>query len=156
MQIFFIYGFFLRGKFNVFINKVHTFTIKLLKMTIKVSIGELFDKITILEIKRFKITQPKQLQNVLKEYKYLRRKARKLDNTFSKSTHFKKLMDINTKLWDIEDAKRECERKQKFGAAFIELARNVYIYNDKRAAIKKAINKKYDSDIVEEKSYKKY
>jgi len=73
-------------------------------MTIKVSIGELFDKITILEIKRFKITQPKQLQNVLKEYKYLRRKARKLDNTFSKSSHFQKLMDINTKLWDIEDA----------------------------------------------------
>ena len=65
-------------------------------------------------------------------------------------------MAVNAELWKIEDAKREHERTKTFNSAFVELARSVYIKNDERAAIKKAINKKYDSDIVEEKSYKKY
>ena len=125
-------------------------------MTIKVSIGELFDKITILEIKRFKITEPQKLANVLKEYNYLQKKAEKLNPKFNKSTHYKKLMAVNAALWNIEEAKREHERNKSFDADFIELARAVYIKNDERAAIKKAINKKYDSDVVEEKSYKKY
>ena len=125
-------------------------------MTIKVSIGELFDKITILEIKRFNITEPQKLANVLKEYNYLQKKAEKLNPKYNKSAHYKKLMAVNAELWKIEDAKREHERTKTFDDTFIELARSVYIKNDERAAIKKAINKKYDSDIVEEKSYKKY
>jgi hypothetical protein len=125
-------------------------------MTIKVSIGELFDKITILEIKRFNITDPQKLANVLKEYNYLQKKAEKLNPKYNKSAHYKKLMAVNAELWNIEDAKRDHERTKTFDAAFVELARSVYIKNDERAAIKKAINKKYDSDIVEEKSYKKY
>jgi hypothetical protein len=156
MQIFFIYGFFLRGKFNVFYNKVHTFTTKLKKMTIKVSIGELFDKITILEIKRLQITQADKLANVLKEYNYLRKKALKLDLAYTKDTHYKKLLKVNNLLWNIEDLKREHERTKTFDANFIDLARSVYIMNDERAKIKKAINKKYNSEIIEEKSYKKY
>lgn len=125
-------------------------------MTIKVSIGELFDKISILEIKRLQITAPDKLTNILKEYNYLRKKALTLDPTFSKDTHYKKLLKVNNLLWNIEDAKRECERAKTFDANFIELARSVYIINDERAKIKKSINKKYKSEIVEEKSYKKY
>jgi hypothetical protein len=125
-------------------------------MTIKVSIGELFDKITILEIKRFKITEPQKLANVLKEYNYLRKKAEKLNPKYNKGVHYKKLMSINAELWDIENNKRECEHTKIFDDKFIELARSVYIKNDERAAIKKAINKKYKSEIIEEKSHKKY
>ena len=125
-------------------------------MTIKVSIGELFDKITILEIKRFKITEPEKLSNVLKEYNYLRKKAEKLDLNYKKNKHYKKLFDINNALWNIEDQKRECERTKKFDDVFIDLARSVYIKNDERAKIKKSINKKYNSEIIEEKSHKKY
>ncbi len=125
-------------------------------MTIKVSVGELFDKITILDIKRFKITEPDKLQNILKEYNYLCKKALKLDKDYASSKEFKKLYKINLILWDVEDSKRSHERAKTFGADFIELARNVYKFNDKRALVKKAINTKYKSEIVEEKSYKKY
>lgn len=125
-------------------------------MTIKVSVGELFDKITILDIKRFKITEPDKLQNILKEYNYLCKKALKLDKDYASTKEFKKLYKINLILWDVEDSKRSHERAKTFGADFIELARNVYKFNDKRALVKKAINTKYNSEIVEEKSYKKY
>lgn len=125
-------------------------------MTIKVSVGELFDKITILEIKRFRITEPEKLHNVLREYNYLCKKALKLDKEYASSKEFKKLYKINLILWEVEDSKRSHERSKDFGAEFIELARNVYKFNDKRALVKKAINTKYNSEIVEEKSYKKY
>lgn len=125
-------------------------------MTIKVSVGELFDKITILDIKRFKITESEKLHNVLKEYNYLCKKALKLDKDYASTKEFKKLYKINLILWDVEDSKRSHERAKTFGADFIELARNVYKFNDKRALVKKAINTKYNSEIVEEKSYKKY
>ncbi len=125
-------------------------------MTIKVSVGELFDKITILDIKRFKITEPEKLQNILKEYNYLCKKALKLDKDYASTKEFKKLYKINLILWEVEDSKRSHERAKTFGADFIELARNVYKFNDKRALVKKAINTKYNSEIIEEKSYKKY
>lgn len=125
-------------------------------MTIKVSVGELFDKITILEIKRFRITDPEKLRNVLKEYNYLCTKALKLDKNYASTKEFKKLYKINLILWEVEDSKRSHERSKDFGSDFIELARNVYKFNDKRALVKKAINTKYNSEIVEEKSYKKY
>jgi hypothetical protein len=128
--------------------------IKINKMTIKVSVGELFDKIAILEIKRFRITDPEKLHNVLKEYNYLCKKALKLDKGYASTREFKKLYKINLILWEIENSKRSHEKSKDFGAEFIELARNVYKFNDKRALVKKAINTNYNSEIIEEKSYK--
>jgi Family of unknown function (DUF6165) len=127
-------------------------------MTIKipVSVGELFDKISILENKRFQITQADKVKNILKELILLRKIALKLDPKFEKDTHYKKLCKINKQLWDIEEGKRQHERDKNFGEKFIHLARQVYMKNDERAKAKRAINKKYGSDIVEEKSYKKY
>ena len=124
---------------------------------IPVSTGELVDKITILEIKKIKVYDKLKLIDIKKEHKYLKSiliKKIKLD------THIKNeiaaLKKINLKLWDIEDDKRKAERNKKFGKSFILLARNVYIYNDKRAMIKLNINKITNSEIVEVKSYGKY
>ena len=124
---------------------------------VPVSTGELVDKITILEIKKIKINDKLKLIDIKKEHKYLKNilvKKIKLD------THIKNeiaaLKKINLKLWDIEDDKRKAERNKKFGKSFILLARNVYIYNDKRAMIKLNINKITNSEIVEVKSYGKY
>jgi hypothetical protein len=123
---------------------------------IPVSVGELFDKITILDIKREKITEADKQTIILKEYILLRKIAVKLDEKFEKISQYKKLKKINDYLWDIEDAKRNHERRKEFGHNFIFLAREVYIKNDERAKIKKAINKKYKSEIEEVKSHKKY
>ena len=124
---------------------------------IPVSTGELVDKITILEIKKIKVDDKLKLADIQKEHKYLKDilvKKIKLDPYLkSKITALKK---INLKLWDIEDGKRKAERNKTFGKSFILLARNVYIYNDKRAQIKLIINKLTNSKIVEVKSYKSY
>ena len=124
---------------------------------IPVSTGELVDKITILEIKKIKVDDKLKLADIEKEHKYLKDilvKKIKLDPYLkSKITALKK---VNLKLWDIEDGKRKAERNKKFGKSFILLARNVYIYNDKRAQIKLIINKITNSKIVEVKSYKSY
>ena len=124
---------------------------------IPVSTGELVDKITILEIKKIKVDDKLKLADIEKEHKYLKDillKKIKLDPYLkSKITALKK---INLKLWDIEDGKRKSERNKKIGKSFILLARNVYIYNDKRAQIKLIINKLTNSKIVEVKSYKSY
>ena len=124
---------------------------------IPVSTGELVDKITILEIKKIKVDDKLKLADIEKEHRYLKDilfKEIKLDPYLkSKITALKK---INLKLWDIEDGKRKAERNKKFGKSFILLARNVYIYNDKRAQIKLIINKLTNSKIVEVKSYKSY
>ena len=127
-----------------------------MSVKIPVSIGELFDKVSILENKALQINDTKKLKNIHKEYNLLRKIALQLDPRFEKDTHYKKLRKINKALWDIEEGKRECERKKNFDSTFVHLARQVYIQNDYRAKAKKAINKKYNSDIVEEKSYKKY
>ena len=124
---------------------------------IPVSTGELVDKITILEIKKIKVDDKLKLADIEKEHRYLKDilfKKIKLDPYLkSKITALKK---INLKLWDIEDGKRKAERNKTFGKSFILLARNVYIYNDKRAQIKLIINKLTNSKIVEVKSYKSY
>ena len=123
---------------------------------IPVSVGELLDKITILDIKRERITEANKQIIILKEYILLRKIALKLDEKFEKNSDYKKLRKINDFLWDIEDGKRAHERAKDFGENFIHLAREVYIKNDERAKIKKSINKKYKSEIEEVKSHKKY
>jgi hypothetical protein len=127
-------------------------------MEIKVSVGEVFDKLSILEIKKSKLTDPDKLQNVQKEYDYLNQildTSRIADS--AKFKHFyNQLIEVNSLLWDIEDGKRACERNQDFGETFIQLARQVYIKNDLRAAIKKEINIYFRSEFTEEKSYAKY
>ena len=124
---------------------------------IPVSTGELIDKITILEIKKIKVNDKLKLNDIKKEHKYLKSillKKIKLDPYIKRE--IAALKEINLKLWDIEDGKRKAERNKKFGKSFILLARNVYIYNDKRAMIKLNINRITNSAIVEVKSYDKY
>ena len=121
---------------------------------IPVSTGELVDKITILEIKKIKIKDKKKLNEIKKEHKYLKEiliKKIKLDKKIKHE--ISSLKKINLFLWSIEDGKRAAERKKDFGKKFIALARNVYIYNDKRALIKLKINQITKSSIVEVKSH---
>ena len=119
-----------------------------------ISIGELIDKITILEIKQIYMTGTK-LKNINKEMKLLKNILQD-KNLEINIALIKNLKKINKKLWEIEDNIRIKESKQEFDEEFIKLARSVYIENDKRAFIKKEINQKYNSDLVEEKSYKNY
>jgi len=124
---------------------------------IPVSVGELVDKITILEIKKKIIKDKKKLTNIKNELEFLNdilKKKVKLDNLIKKE--ISSLKKINMKLWNIEDGKRNCEKNKNFGKKFLLLARNVYIYNDKRAKIKLNINMLTGSKIIEEKSYNKY
>ena len=124
------------------------------KIYAEISAGELVDKITILKIKKEKIANKEKLVEIKKELD-------SLTNTFNKSIKkninleilTKKLKNINLKLWDVEDKKRELEKKQEFGKEFIELARNVYKFNDERAKIKLKINEALGSNIKEVKSY---
>ena len=120
------------------------------------SIGELVDKITILEIKEKNIKDTNKLVNVQTELKTLRIILNKLNVKNEISAEILKLKNINLKLWDIEDDIREEERKSNFGDRFIKLARSVYFTNDKRAEIKKVINLKTNSGLIEEKSYQSY
>jgi hypothetical protein len=128
-------------------------------MTIKVELayGELLDKITILQIKSERITDESKLSNVNKELGLLN-DLWKLDKKSSVdiANEFTALKDINEKIWDIEDDIRDKERVKKFDEQFIELARSVYFSNDKRAEIKRAINLKLGSELIEEKSYADY
>ena len=119
-----------------------------------ISIGELIDKITILEIKQINMTGIK-LKNINKEMKLLNNICQD-KNLEINIDLIKNLKKINKKLWEIEDNIRIKESKQEFDDEFIKLARSVYIENDERASIKKEINQKYNSDLVEEKSYKNY
>ena len=119
-----------------------------------ISIGELIDKITILEIKQKYMTGIK-LKNINKEMKLLKNILQD-KNLEINIDLIKNLKNINKKLWEIEDNIRIKVSKQEFDEEFIKLARSVYIENDKRAFIKKEINQKYNSDLVEEKSYKNY
>jgi hypothetical protein len=121
---------------------------------IPVSAGELVDKITILEIKKIKIKDKNKLNEIKKEHKYLKEiliKKIKLDKKIKHE--ISSLKKINLLLWNIEDGKRAAERNKEFGKKFIVLARDVYIYNDKRALIKLKINQMTKSSIVEVKSH---
>ena len=127
---------------------------KMDKILAEISAGELIDKITILEIKKERITNIKKLVEVDKELSSLNQTLKKSLPDQSIIASFKKdLKDVNLKLWDIEDGKRFAEKNNKFDEKFIELARNVYKNNDKRAKIKSAINDALGSNIKEVKSY---
>jgi len=126
-------------------------------VTVPVSWGELIDKITILELKSERLSDRTKLENVRRELAML---TAIVDREHADHAALKaltaKLREVNAALWVIEDDIRDKERAQAFDARFIELARAVYIENDERAAIKKRINVKLGSRIVEEKSYKPY
>ena len=127
---------------------------KLDKILAEISAGELFDKITILEIKKEKISNKEKLVDVEKELNSLKDTVGKfIPNQNNVSKHINDLKEINLKLWDIEDGKRAAEKEKKFDDKFIELARNVYKLNDERAKIKLAINTALGSNIKEVKSY---
>ena len=127
---------------------------KMDKILAEISAGELIDKITILEIKKEKISNKEKLVEVNKELNSLNETLKKSINDQSNIISFKNdLKNINLKLWDIEDGKRSAEKNNKFDEKFIELARNVYKFNDERAKIKLAINNALGSNIKEVKSY---
>ena len=127
---------------------------KMDKILAEISAGELIDKITILEIKKEKISNKEKLVEVNKELISLNETLKKSINDESKILSFKiDLKNINLKLWDIEDEKRSAEKNNKFDEKFIQLARNVYKFNDERAKIKLAINNTLGSNIKEVKSY---
>jgi len=127
---------------------------KLDKILAEISAGELIDKITILEIKKIKITNKDKLIDVEKElFSLLETMKQFIPNDASILKHKDDLKKINLRLWDIEDGKRSAEKNQDFGKQFIELARNVYKLNDERAKIKLAINNVLGSNIKEVKSY---
>ncbi|MAL99580.1 DUF6165 family protein [Hydrocarboniclastica marina] len=126
-------------------------------ITVPVSFGEVLDKITILEIKAERISDPEKVANVRKELDELTRVwDQAIDNPELISDARKELKAINEQLWVIEDDIRDQEAAQDFGPRFIELARAVYVTNDKRAAVKKQINLALGSSFVEEKSYQDY
>jgi len=118
-----------------------------------ISLGELYDKISILEIKMSIIKDEEKFQNVKKEYLLLVNISAKY---LIDSNLYTELKDKNNDLWIVEDKLRIKEKNQEFDDEFIQLARSVYHLNDKRSEIKKQINLKFGSDIVEEKSYEKY
>lgn len=122
-----------------------------------ISVGEFFDKITILEIKKKKIHDKEKLTNVNNELTELRNieQTYNLEN-FQLNNLIKKLYNVNLELWDIEDKIRILEKSKSFDSEFIQLARSVYIKNDLRANLKKEINIKSKSNLIEEKSYEKY
>ena len=125
------------------------------KILAEISAGELIDKITILEIKAKKISNPEKLVEVNKELISLNETLKRyIPNQTKILEHKEDLKNINLKLWDIEDLKRNAEKNKNFDEKFIELARNVYKYNDERAKIKLAINVSLGSNIKEVKSYK--
>ena len=129
-----------------------------MKVLAEISVGELFDKITILNIKTQKINDSEKLINIKNELNFLNKQASNINvkNQVSLSKNINKLQSINEELWDIENFKRECEANKDFGEKFIQLSRDVHFKNDIRAQIKKEINLLTDSNIVEEKEYSKY
>ena len=127
------------------------------KILVEVSVGELFDKISILEIKKEKIKDSEKLKFINNEHQILKKQ---LDNNVKSDENieklFKSLKEINAKLWIIEDDKRFCEKNSDFGEKFINLSRNVHFLNDDRAKIKLEINKQTKSKIKAIKEYTEY
>ena len=127
------------------------------KIYSEISAGELFDKISILEIKKYKIKGKNKRNIIFKELSTLQETASKnIEKSKSIIKLYKKLKSINLKLWKIEDDIRDCERKRNFEDKFIKLARAVYFTNDERSRVKNKINSLTKSNISEVKSYKKY
>ena len=121
-----------------------------------ISLGELVDKISILMIKKNNISNSIKLQHVNKELEFLQKTLKKYISEDEINEFILKLVNINSKLWNIEDDIRECERKKLFDQTFIDLARSVYFTNDERAKVKNDINKTFGSELVEVKSYEEY
>ena len=127
------------------------------KILVEVSVGELLDKLSILEIKKIRIKDPSKLNFINEEYDILKNqfeKNVKIDDKLNDL--FKELKDINNKLWDIENEKRLCEKNSDFTEKFIKLSRDIHFMNDKRAKVKLKINKTFGSNIEEIKEYTKY
>ena len=127
------------------------------KILTEISAGELLDKISILEIKLVKINDKESLLEINKEYNSLKETQNSnIKLTKNLENLIKALKEVNLKLWDIEDKKRICEKNKDFGKVFVDLSRNVYLNNDKRAKIKSEINKLLGSNIKEVKQYVNY
>jgi len=132
-------------------------TSKSKKILSEISAGELLDKISILEIKREKIKNKAYQEEINKEYKILKEVINSnIKMTDQLKNLFKEIKEVNQNLWDIEDKCRICEKNKDFGKSFIELARGVYLNNDKRHKIKSEINKILMSNIKEVKEYAQY
>ena len=127
------------------------------KILVEVSVGELLDKISILEIKKLKISDEESLKFIEKEYLVLKEQLDqniKSDNKINEL--FRSLKDINLKLWNIEDKKRMCEKNSDFGDEFIKFSRDIHFLNDERSKVKLEINKYTNSKIREIKMYTSY
>lgn len=125
-------------------------------ISVPVSPGELIDKITILEIKSERIADPAKLSNVRRELELLEATWAEAASPVDITAERASLKRINEELWEIEDDIRIEEKQRRFGERFIDLARSVYVQNDRRAAVKREINLKLGSELVEEKSYEDY
>jgi hypothetical protein len=123
-------------------------------MKIEVSNGEIADKLTIVEIKKERITDPVKLVNLEKEYQVLNEAVSAIID--KKHPLYRELYEINCQLWEIEDHIRDLERAKTFNSDFIETARAVYFTNDKRSEVKRKINELTGSNLTEEKSYEAY
>ena len=125
-----------------------------MSLLVPVSVGELFDKITILQIKNERITNLEALRNIERELRALETICNELINIDPELIAQLKL--VNIEIWEVEDELRLFEKEQLFDERFVNVARSVYMFNDKRASIKRRINKLYNSEIKEEKSYAEY
>jgi len=126
-------------------------------LLVPISIGEVIDKITILEIKTERIHDKDKLENVSRELSAVNSAIRRYGVLMESIVSLQsQLKEVNERLWEIEDAIREKERLSEFDSEFIELARSVYLNNDERANLKRAINSQLGSDLTEEKSYADY
>ncbi|MGB5396352.1 MAG: DUF6165 family protein [Gammaproteobacteria bacterium] len=129
----------------------------MMNVNVEISIGEFFDKITILEIKKDRIRGAEKLENINRELSALNVMLEKLPwSRKDVQAEVDELRQVNEKLWVIEDDIRDKEAKKEFDQVFIELARSVYITNDRRSEVKREINIKLGSDFIEEKSYEEY
>jgi predicted nucleic acid-binding Zn-ribbon protein len=128
-----------------------------LTVEVAVSYGELFDKISILEIKQAKVVEPEQRKNIENELDVLNRaRATAIADNVEIDDLTSGLKEVNERLWNVEDELRDCERRSEFGAQFVELARSVYKLNDRRAQLKRELNLRLGSELIEEKLYHDY
>lgn len=123
---------------------------------VEVSIGEMLDKLTILTIKKQNISDPQKLVHIEKEYDILEEKSKQYLNSEEVKSVFEELIEVNSKLWVIEDDLRDLESQKRFDEEFIEKARLVYMTNDHRFSLKNRINQLTDSGVQEQKGYKSY
>lgn len=123
---------------------------------VEVSIGEILDKLTILAIKKQKISDPQKLVHIEKEYDILEEKSKQYLNSEEVKNVFEELIEVNSKLWVIEDDLRDLESQKRFDEEFVEKARLVYMTNDHRFVLKNRINQLTNSGVQEQKGYKAY